>query len=42
MGCRRADTGDLLDAARPYLRDDLEGEAVLSWAIHSWRGGRAA
>jgi predicted nucleotide-binding protein (sugar kinase/HSP70/actin superfamily) len=38
----RPATGDLLDAARPYLRDDLEGEAVLTLGnpLVAWRQGR--
>jgi len=38
----RPTTGDLLDAARPYLRDDLEGEAVLTLGnpLVAWRQGR--
>jgi len=38
----RPTTGELLDAARPYLRDDLEGEAVLTLGspLVAWRQGR--
>jgi predicted CoA-substrate-specific enzyme activase len=36
---RAARTEDVLEAARPYLRDELEGEAVLTIGapVHAWR-----
>jgi predicted CoA-substrate-specific enzyme activase len=37
----RATTRDTLQAARPYVRDELAGEAVLTVgaAVHEWRAG---
>jgi predicted nucleotide-binding protein (sugar kinase/HSP70/actin superfamily) len=37
----RTSISDTLDAARPYLRDDLAGEAVLTLgsSVHEWRTG---
>jgi activator of 2-hydroxyglutaryl-CoA dehydratase/predicted nucleotide-binding protein (sugar kinase/HSP70/actin superfamily) len=37
----RATIADVLAAARPYVREDLRGEAVLTvgGAVHDWRGG---